>query len=456
MTNLYICYKIMLMSNDLNPELNGPPAQVAISAGGEAGSSMSRREFLGSSVAFFASGLLPMSGVFSGSAEEAWHEPVAATGGGPGALQPEPMMVSIESQEEQDFIAGSGQDDVLLPETRESHEARTSAITDQINEFIELPPSNERSAMESVLWDELEEDAGELSSVHIRHALSGTFSWGARERGMELFWGKRQAGDFVDEGHPPLFNEHIAWAQQYKFHPGVLAFAIEANEAAKKLLLAGSDMFFEAADADQRPTTETIQGHMLSAGGLAELMFQETSGMLNVGAVAAKTQWNITPEYFPLSDDHLDAALAIQREDSGIKYRTEAIPGSLRGDNASGGAVGPQFMPVWARFFMESYQEANARIPEDERLPGPNLWDPFTAMTLSALYVDSSFHGRSNDVDRPDQNAVRPGYGVDRTLSLRKWNPWPPEVEAVSSADDAYREAFAQSNSGGSNNSIVI
>ena len=356
-----------------------------------------------------------------------------------------------------DKLLGKGTKAVATLRSLESGEAvKKNEIVERANTFIGMELNEQRWALESDYWMWMASQKETLSAQDIRTGMSATFGIGGRSVGMELFWQKRQNGDFINQGHPPVTTELITWAQQNKVDPRTLAMAIDAQAAARKLMAANPAAFFETMPAAQRPTTqEAVQTHMMNPGGMAKLMQWETGktntqtneryGMINVGSVPAHGEWNQDPQYFPNSDAHLQAVLDRQQAATGLAYSFKVAPGSQRQkDSVSGGAVGPQLMPVWANYFTCQYDAANALLPASEKLPEPNIWDPFTALVLADMYISSSFYGRSTDINRPDHNYPRPGYqkgDKDQSIrSLKKWNPYDEEVNSTyNAAVDFYK-----------------
>lgn len=349
-------------------------------------------------------------------------------------------------------------------EQLQSEEVKTMSgeVLKRANDFIGMALGPDRDVAEAGFWEWMATKQQELTAYDIRLGMSASFSLGARAVGMELFWIKRQKGELAAEGFPPLDPELIQWAEQNQLDPGTLAFTIDAQAAAKKLLSAKPDIFFEALPEAERPTTpEQVHLHIMNPGGMTELMQWETGStykptgkryaFINVGSVPAQHEWNQSDEYFPNSDQHLKDVLERQKKATGLAYNQAVVPGSKKGEgDSSGGAIGPQLMPVWANFFMRAYDQANATLPEAERLADPNVWDPFTGAVLATLFISSDFHARSTSIDKPDRSekAHRPGYkksDKDAIISsLNKWNPLEDEVSSVYEAALDFYSHFPQ------------
>lgn len=170
-------------------------------------------------------------------------------------------------------------------------------------------------------------------------------------------------------------------------------------------------------------------------------------GYVFVGGSTAWRELNLDPAWFPKGQDHLRIIADRLQNQTGLPYldNVEHIPGSERGNpiyNGSGGAIGPQFMPINALLFMDWYKTANERL--GNKYPSANPFDPFTGTIMCYLYLASEFYGRHGDVTDKLQ-VVRPGYKATNTDdqkidALMKWNPTFQARVALDAGYDYFRK----------------
>lgn len=320
---------------------------------------------------------------------------------------------------------------------------------------------NERTELEEKLFHKLEDENAPASDILFALKSAGTID--GRSWGMQLLWNKRQSGELREFGMEPLDQARIDWAIKNEIDPRILANCRDSFTAVFELLDVGRDLFFEGRTEEELKNMR-IETKIPNPGVIAKLMMTETGnanpyaiglinrlwGMVYIGGANAWDEINLDPDIFPLGHDHLERIAKMLENETGLPYmdNVRTIPGSQRGDikkNLSGGAIGPQFMPLNALTIMEKYKIANERLgnkyPTD-----PNIFDPIVANILSTVFIASSLYARHPDTDDVAKSIKRPGYDTtgteeDRIKALEKWNPsgYQPEL-AMDAGDKHNRE----------------
>lgn len=327
---------------------------------------------------------------------------------------------------------------------------------------IEVPSKdgeNERTRLEARLFASLQEK--NASAADIIYALNSAGTIEGRGWGMQLLWQKRQKGELSFNGIAPLDKKRIEWAYENDVDARTLAIARDVLKASAELLIAGKGNFFEAVPEKERGKL-TFLDKLPNPGLVAKLLMTETGsqnlytsskinrnwGHVYIGDAPAWLEISTNRDWYPKGREHLEKIAEKLEKQTGLPYLkyVKKIPGSQRGDpesNGSGGAIGPQFMPLNALLFMEWYEIANKKL--GNKYPPPNPFNPFTGTVMVNLYLASEFYGRHPDTN-DKLEIIRPGYSTSGTheekiAALRKWNPSDqPEIALAAGYD--YFENF--------------
>lgn len=339
------------------------------------------------------------------------------------------------------------------------------------------PTSKERAKIEYAMFehlkDELNTNRADMSDILLAMEISGTVS--GRNYGMDLIWQARQSGVLESFGMKALDQDRIQWAKDNKIDPRILAIAGDVRSIVLQILMADPLQFLEQGIKPPDTWTEedrkAIELKIPNAGMIAMLMMTETNGYLNVGTEWAIQQLN--PEVFPSGPEDLKQIAKDLSELTGFDFTADNIIGSDRGDpryNLSGGAIGPQFMPLLWRVFQLKYNFTNSRRTKKFPPISPN--DPIMGTMMSTLYLSSYFNhreGLSNGKWVRDETTLRIGYEkeyldmflrypamIDRDKDsnttwenhtklykvISKWNPWHPQIIQVIEAAVKYEKTF--------------
>lgn len=351
-------------------------------------------------------------------------------------------------------------------------------IINKSHDFMALAPDlEERKIQELQLFKYLSDHNASASDIIL--ALQATATRPARAWGMEELWHMRQNGELIKFNMYPLSKMNVEWALRHKIDPRILGIAIDTYGATLKLIEARPELFFEAA-IHTKAKDNDFSKYLPNPAVVANLQMSETSwdihgvlsemrevGMqwgfpvsihedrrafVNIGGVSAWDALNLSEEWFPSGQEDLIWIARELQHSSDLPYRQNVttIPGSIRtSGDGSGGAIGPQFMPINARLFMTWYKEANSAL--GNIFPEPNLFNPWTGMIMTSLYLTSEFYHRQADINNIT-SVVRPGYALlttadsevaftrqdPRMRALLKWNPLLWEAELAVEAGEAY------------------
>lgn len=317
---------------------------------------------------------------------------------------------------------------------------------------------HERTDLEEALFNYLENKNASVSDILLALQAAGTIE--GRGWGMQLLWQKRQTGLLSQFGVNPLDAQRIKWATDNEIDPRMLAIARDSVFPALELLKAAPNLFFEAIPPNSLLNLK-IEDTLPNPAVVAKLNMTETGvensnnpdpvnrywGYVFIGGSSAWKELNLDHSWFPRGQEHLRIIAATLQNQTGLPYfdNVEILPGSEIGDpvyNGSGGAIGPQFMPINALLFMNWYNEANTRL--GNKYPPANPFEPFTGTIMCYLYLAAEWYGRHGGID-DKLEIVRPGYRVHNSDSqkadaLRKWNPTYQARIALDSGYKYYRQ----------------
>lgn len=359
-----------------------------------------------------------------------------------------------------------------------------SYIIEKANIFMaQSPDLPERAKNEVAMLEFLTKN--NASAADILLALQATVTKPARVWAMEYLWELRQRGKLTQFNIFPLSQKATAWAKERNIDPRILAIATDVYGPTLKLLEAQPEIFFEAAKGR---SISNIQKYIPNPAVVAKLQMMETGwhfddtlnelvsmtvkwdfsknnkedrAFVNIGGVNAWDALNLSDEWFPSGQKDLLWIAQDLQNSTGLPYKENVrkLPGSVRGwGDGSGGAIGPQLMPLNARLFMGWYKEANQKT--GNVLPNPNPFNPWTGTMLAYLYLSSEFYHRQLDIN-DITDVVRPGYAVledrnsnvlydpkadPRMKALLKWNPLYWEAKAAVVAGEEYATIWYSKN----------
>lgn len=324
-------------------------------------------------------------------------------------------------------------------------------IIEQAKTYMSLE-GNQRHDLEIQVVKKLEEGNAGYEDVLLFMKSAGSIE--ARAWASELIWKMRQKGELKTYGLSVLSDEHIRWAEKTGVDKRILAYCIDARDAAKRLMLADPYIFYENL---QTGVDEAYVENTLPNPGYMAMLLQTETGnpyshdkwaYVYVGDGFASQEINESIDAFPNSNEYLKKLAKHHQETTGLPFldNWESIPGSLRGDpsqNLSGGAIGPQFMPLNAVLFLNKYNTARDKMSNTD-VPDLNLWDPYTGTILGYLYIASAFYARHGNLE--PVNVLRPGYmkGNDEMIraATQKWNPHAGQINQIVTAGYSYWEEF--------------
>lgn len=297
----------------------------------------------------------------------------------------------------------------------------TEFIRSSANQFMGLEPAD-REGPEMDMWNQL----GNINFGEMSYALWASGSRVARLHGIERMHHLRQLGDLEQFGFASLGQDEVNWGEDYGIHPATLAFARDAQRAAIELVQAKPDLFFQSpADV----TADEMALSVPNAGHIARLSTTESSGLVFIGGADA---WDeINTDVLPQDRGALEEVAQHHSLRFALPYldHVRKIPGSenpRNSDNVSGGAIGPQMLPHNATDYINRYQLANEAL--GNRYDDPNLFDPFTAHVLMALYLVANGN-RDGDIDR-------------MRAAQSSWNALGSQIDDVVGAAESYRGIF--------------
>lgn len=339
------------------------------------------------------------------------------------------------------------------------------------------PNSDERANLEYTLFEklttELNKGNADISDVLLTLEMSATVK--GRNYGLELIWQARQNGLLEKYGLDKLGDERVKWAKDNDIDPRMLAMAGDARKMVLHILMSDPYMFLEQGIKPPSQWTEEDKSSLVdkipNAGMIAMLMKTETEAYKNIG-----TDWaikHLNPEVFASGPADLQAIAGKLKEQTGFEVTKDNIPGSERGNplyNLSGGAIGPQFMPLLWRVFELKYNETNKK--RTNKFPPLSPFDPIMGTMMATLYLSSYFNhreGLANGKWVKDDSTLRIGYEneylnlfikypqllqfekiEDKKWASRsklyqviaKWNPWHPQIIQVIEAAITYEKSF--------------
>lgn len=324
-------------------------------------------------------------------------------------------------------------------------------IVEQARRYMGMR-GRERHGVELQVVRRLEDENASYEDVLL--FMKSAASIEARAWASELIWQMRQRGELERYGHSRLSQEHIDWASRAGVDPRILAYCIEARSLAKRMIMAKPEIFYEQGGINF--TEQYVDSTLPNPGYMAMLLQTETGNPYStdkwayvyVGDGLASQEINEAPNAFPNSNQFLRQVARHHQDATGLPYYDNwaMIPGSLRGNpgaNLSGGAIGPQFMPINAMLFINKYNEAKGRLRGD--IPDINLWDPYTGTVLGYMYIASSFYARHGSLE-PIYDYLRPSYrrGDDAVMraATSKWNPHAGQINQIMEAAYSYSSRF--------------
>lgn len=194
----------------------------------------------------------------------------------------------------------------------------------------------------------------------------------------------------------------------------ILAMCLDAREQAKAIIAKLQPEIRE----DELGKSVDPAMLMMNAGGVAQLIMQETSGFREIGGATAMSQLTDPKDQVALKE-----YCRLISEETGLNYNPENVPGSERGDkteNWSGGAIGIQFMPQNAMEYHNLFKSVGEQA---------NIFDPLTSIKMAWVFI------ARHEWVGPEKDDFRWGYmkGDPEAIrkAIRKWNDLEREVQAI-------------------------
>ena len=198
---------------------------------------------------------------------------------------------------------------------------------------------------------------------------------------------------------------------------------------------------------------------MINPGGLAKLLVTETGGVQDQGMYMGFSHIgngpaadNINPEAFPDAIPALEVISDRVSRLSGLKFTTNSITGSLRGnvkENESGGAIVSQIMPDGMIDLLSQLSNPNMETKDAHRNLNP--LDINDATVITWLFLAQSTYVGYQD----NQELYRYGYlrgenpkkdGISfvkiRRWAIEKWNQHGPQVNSILGSAQSYYDRF--------------
>ena len=403
--------------------------------------SLSRRDFLKATGAMIGTGLLAACGVnpnsVGGNTQVQKDQPenkniIPATGEFEKNKLPNPNFLEMYAS------AGFGE-----------------AITEMANGFVNFEAnSNERFAAENELMETLGKMSPKIGDI--LKATNVCITPDCRARGLQMIFDQAQNGELEKYGIEPMSQEMVDWAINNEIDPRTLLIARSMYKPMLSMMASCPDIFFETKEnlinLSWEDRVNMINNSMPNPGGISRLAMSETRygeyGLSNIGDVPAIDNVNTNPDYFPSAEDDLNWIALKLREFTGVNFNERNIPGSkwMNYDdvvNGSGGAIGPQFMPINLRLMMSKWEEANNRM--GNCFSAPNPFGPFEMVGMMYLYISSEWYGRHPDINSKSW-IVREGYerGNEEKImnAFMKWNAYEPEATAAMNSAVSYWNEF--------------
>lgn len=323
---------------------------------------------------------------------------------------------------------------VSVPEIPQTIEDLSNS--ELINKIIQLKPVDpDQNHQRNILEYEYTKRAG-LNFAGIRLGLNIIANRYCRDALVG------NLGLIMEAGSEPklpnlLTKNQVEWARARKIEPVILNLCLIQKERARNVIkLLQLKKLINMSLPDNIDPEEM----MISPGGLAELVKQETDNFNYIGSSSAFD--NINPNAFPDAIPALEKWAEILTHEvinpiyPHLKLDMFAIPGSSLGDpkiNLSGGAIGVQFMPDNALEIYHLLKSIDIQF---------NPFDPYDCLIGAWVFLAL----QKNVLDKDGKPAVRSGYQKSLPqkiyYSLAKWNPFKKEIEAIQKADIDYRKKF--------------
>lgn len=304
-----------------------------------------------------------------------------------------------------------------------------------IKKIINLKPEPVDSKGERTLLEyEYVKRAQDLNGIRLGlNLISNRYCRDALVGNLSLIMEKGDNRDFPKK----ITEDQEKWCQEKGIEPVILNLCLIQEEKAKEAI---KKLQAKKLIRNDLPESCDPSELMISAGGLAELILQETSNFTYIGDGAAFD--SINPSAFPGDILALEEWSKILSKEvlnpiyPNLKVSTFALPGSSLGNpniNLSGGAIGIQFMPSNALEIHNLLKDIGVLF---------NPYDPFDSLIGAWVFI-----ARQLDViDSEGKPAIRSGYQKDNDkkifYSIAKWNPFKKEIEAIMGADQDYRKKF--------------
>lgn len=231
---------------------------------------------------------------------------------------------------------------------------------------------------------------------------------------------------------------------------------------------AAIDAFFtdnEFSDISYDAVMGVVEGRVTNPGFIAKFKAWETANDITVGDAPFMSQTNTQRDRWPDSENAIKRVAKQMEEQLKIPYLAtfprgemtrqiyQYIPGSLRRNFDSGGAVYGQFMPRWLEIFYNKYNASRDLIAQRFRVNLPPLQpgSPWATTLLMGLYLNGFSPQRTNPGNKtvPNYDPIGTRFKGGATLSQEtvnqihrsghspqhyaaaSWNPFGLEIRSV-------------------------
>lgn len=198
------------------------------------------------------------------------------------------------------------------------------------------------------------------------------------------------------------------YCEEFDITPEIFALTQEVRAEMPAILKQiADDPTIELSDKDKLNPDQVL------AKGIARLIMRETGGFKDIGDGDARDQ--LVGDIYFQDREVLDKYCEELRQKTELNYASNNIPGSLKGgEDASGGAIGIQFMPRNAVVFSHLMQEVGY---------DGNIFNIKQAIAMAYLYMESRGYEQNDPLNK-------------KIKKYERWNPFTEEATDMAKADE--------------------
>jgi hypothetical protein len=291
----------------------------------------------------------------------------------------------------------------------------------------------------------------------------------SRKRALEVLFDMAQNNLMAPYGINPLDSTKIAVANQFGRAPELYLW-IDAMAPVMTLLFnAAPDVMYEGDVEDTQRRLEAVNnfGSVLEPEYVYAVLMTETNGGKYIGDAPFISQnnslYDLAPNgdrkwWFPTSEADMKQLSVFIEEEYGLpmnvpfersagvtRYPWQYIPGSLRRNFKSGGAIGAQALPIMQLHMKEKHDEARRRLYEQTGLLLPPMlfMSPTGMVETAYIYLGGYWRhiqadGNGHKSFAHFKGGALPGDPASARGAMKSWNPYRPQVEQVMSFYSRY------------------